>query len=411
MRLFSYMAFDRMLQLGTSFGALLLAGSAMPAEDFTRWSATVGLFASLSAFLYAFPAEPLVRSLLRRPSPLHAARLLLISLLARGAWSLALCLGVWAWWQMVPGTPMFSRGALLVLLACAALAETLAFAVTLTLRAAGLHVLLRARMWGTVGKIAGIALAVAWSAPLIWLAIAFSLDAIVIVFVCWRQDLRRRPSFVRQAAGLASRVSAWSLGALAVRAFRRALFSTMLVMTYNALLRSDRLLLSQSSDPQALSAQSVCMQFIDPAVMFLSGYINNRFVQGGGVPRLQAMQWLWALFACGAVASVLGPWMLGWLPSNLAEVGPRFAQAAWLLPAYGTLSLVFYALYYRCGDRAAASALLIFALVQAVLPGVAGLLPNLVAQPYLALCLLTLGACSLILILTPVFPSRAGGTT
>lgn len=395
MRLFSYMGFDRALQLGASFGALLLVGRTMAAQDFTLWTATVGVFASLSAFLYAFPAEPLVRSLLRRPHPLHAARLLLISVFARGGWSVVLCLIVWAWWQ-TSAAPPFARTVLLTLLVCAALAETLAFAVTLTLRADRLPALLGARVWGTLGKLGGMALAIKLSAPMLWLAVAFSLDALTITFVCWRLGLRHHPSFVRQSALLARRVPLCRLAGQALSAFIRALPSTVLIVAYNTLLRSDRLLLSHGGSAQVLSAQSVCMQFIDPAVMFLSGYVNNRVVQGRSLSYREITLLLSALLLGGVLVVVLGPRVLVWLPRNIAEASSRFAQAGWLLPAYGALSIAFYTLYYYFGDHAAGIALALFALAMVGLPALAHRLPELAGQPYLLLCLITWSATALL---------------
>lgn len=394
MRLFSYMVLDRALQLGASFSALLLVGQTMSAGDFRLWTASVGAFASFSAFLYAFPAEPLVRSLLTRPHPLHAARLLVVSVLARGAWSIVLCLTIWLWWQMSPGTTPFARNVLLALLVCAALAETLAFAVTLTLRADRLSTLLIARIFGTVGKLSGIALAIALSAPMLLLAVAFSIDALTITFACWHFGLSDRSWFARQSIRMVRRVSLHRLMTQALRAFVHALPSTALVVAYNALLRSDRLILTHIGTTQVLSAQSVCMQFIDPAVMFLSGYVNNHFVQSRSLPRRKIFFLLGALLLGGVMIAALGPTIMGWLPRNIAEASIRFEQVGWLLPTYGAFSMTFYTMYYHAGDRAAAVLLGLFGLGAIFLPLLGNWWFPLGTQPYLILCIVTwIGAC------------------
>lgn len=389
MRLLSYMAMDRVLQIGASFGALLLAGQAMPAEEFTHWTATIGMFVSLSAFLYAFPAEPLVRSMLRRPQSLHAARLLLISVIARGGWSITLCLGVFGWLQWANGASPIKNAALFSLLICAALAETMAFAVTLKLRSAAMHYLLKARMCGTLAKLGCMSLAICLKAPLWWMAIGFSLDALLIAVACWWMDTNCQHSVTRQAFSLAGKVNASRLVREAVVAFWRVLPSTAMVVIFNALLRSDRLLLSRSGDISTLSAQSVCMQFIDPAVMFLSGYVNNRFVQGRALTAQQVFQLIAVLVMGGGVITFLGPILMNWLPRNIAEASARFAQAGWLLPSYGCLSLMFYTLYYRVGDRSAGVVLLLFAVVEAALMLLANSWSAMSGQSYLLLCFLT----------------------
>jgi hypothetical protein len=273
----------------------------------------------------------------------------------------------------------------------------------LTLRDSSMQALLVARALGTAAKLASMTAAIALKAPLLWVGIAFGLDALTIALVCWWLNLRRQTSLVRQSMTMLGRVRKGPLAGHVVHAFWRSLPSTALIVAYNAMLRSDRLLMSRTVDEGTLSAQSVCMQFIDPTVMFLSGYVNNRFVRGAGMTNRQALQVVGGLVLSGALIAKLAPVAMAWLPSNIAAATTRFAAAGWLLPAYGCLALAFYTLYFRFGNGAASAALLLFGASQAALTWLSAQHSDILEHPYLLLGLVTaVSTCLLVWMLPPL---------
>jgi hypothetical protein len=329
---------------------VLSVSKATDLASYKLWMESFGVFIGLSPFLSIMPPEVFIREINKKGGKFSKFRILFGSVIARSICTFFVV--VIAFFSLLLSGHFGNKVVynVMILLIIGAVVESISLGITINIRNNVIVILSALRLLSCAAKVFASLILISGDVNFYMTPFLYYSDAIVFAvfnfLVCaagiWLRPVDSRRYFNKGLLLISIK--------FALSFIPRAIPASMSIMLSGLIFKSDRFIYSFIGDPNILAQQAACMQFIDPIVLTLTGFVAMSFTHNRAGVDFPYIKYVSLVLLVTIIVSIVSPFLVMYFPSNINYLTSDIWLYSWYIPVYTVISMLALKGFYYKGS-------------------------------------------------------------